>query len=68
MNLTNLIHSLQDVSNTLSIVNENCDVKGKRKFIEDMKKKSVFDLNNIINDLQSLQRERIGLEIGAWRS
>jgi len=49
-------------------VNENCDVKGKRKFIEDMKKKSVFDLNNIINDLQSLQRERIGLEIGAWRA
>ena len=68
MNLTNLIHSLQDVSNTLSIVNENCDVKEKRKFIEDMKKKSVFDLNNIINDLQSLQRERIGLEIGAWRA
>lgn len=68
MNLTNLIHSLQDVSNTLSIVNENCDVKGKKKIIEDMRKKSVFDLNNIINDLQSLQRERIGLEIGAWRA
>ena len=60
MNLTNLIHSLQDVSNTLSIVNE--------KIIEDMRKKSVSDLNNIINDLQSLQRERIGLEIGAWRT
>tara|TARA_R110000751_G_scaffold288302_1_gene394381 strand:- start:6 stop:212 length:207 start_codon:yes stop_codon:yes gene_type:complete len=68
MNLTNLIHSLQNVSNTLSIVNENCDVKGKKKFIEDMKKKSVSDLNNIINDLQSLQKERIGLEIGAWRA
>jgi soluble P-type ATPase len=67
MNLTNLIRSLQDVSNTLSIVNENCDVKGKRKIIEDMKKKSVSDLNNIINDLQALQRERVGLEMGAWR-
>ena len=39
-----------------------------KKFIEDMKKKSVSDLNSIINDLQSLQRERIGLEIGAWRA
>ena len=68
MNLTNLIHSLQDVSNTLSIVNESCGTKGDKKFIEDMKKKSVSDLNNIINDLQSLQRERIGLEIGAWRT
>jgi len=68
MNLTNLIHSLQDVSNTLSIVNENCGTKGDKKFIEDMRKKSVSDLNNIINDLQSLQRERIGLEIGAWRA
>jgi len=67
MNLTNLIRSLQDVSNTLSIVNENCDVKGKKKIIEDMKKKSVSDLNNIINDLQALQRERVGLEMGAWR-
>ena len=68
MNLTNLIHSLQDVSNTLSIVNENCGMKGKKKIIEDMRKKSFSDLNNIINDLQSLQRERIGLEIGAWRA
>jgi len=68
MNLTNLIHYLQDVYNTLSIENEKCDVKGKKKIIEDMRKKSVSDLNNIINDLQSLQRERIGLEIGAWRS
>ena len=47
---------------------ENCGTKGDKKFIEDMKKKSVSDLNNIINDLQSLQRERIGLEIGAWRT
>jgi len=70
MTLTNLVHSLQDLSTTLSIVNENSIVNktlGEREYINKLKNKSVIDLNNIINDLKALQKERIGLEIGAWR-
>jgi len=71
MTLTNLVHSLQDLSTTLSIVNENSIVNktlGEREYINKLKNKSVIDLNNIINDLKALQKERIGLEIGAWRA
>ena len=70
MTLTNLVHSLQDLSTTLSIVNENSIVKktlGEQEYINKLKNKSVIDLNNIINDLKALQKERIGLEMGAWR-
>jgi len=70
MTLTNLVHSLQDLSTTLSIVNENSIVNktlGEREYINKLKNKSVIDLNNIINDLKALQKERIGLEMGAWR-
>ena len=70
MTLTNLVHSLQDLSTTLSIVNENSIVNktlGEQEYINKLKNKSVIDLNNIINDLKALQKERIGLEIGAWR-
>lgn len=71
MTLTNLVHSLQDLSTTLSIVNENSIVNktlGEQEYINKLKNKSVIDLNNIINDLKALQKERIGLEIGAWRA
>jgi|TARA_R110000796_G_scaffold49273_4_gene117721 hypothetical protein len=70
MTLTNLVHSLQDLSTTLSIVNENSIVNktlGEQEYINKLKNKSVIDLNNIINDLKALQKERIGLEMGAWR-
>ena len=70
MTLTNLVHSLQDLSTTLNIVNENSIVNktlGEQEYINKLKNKSVIDLNNIINDLKALQKERIGLEMGAWR-
>jgi hypothetical protein len=70
MTLTNLVHSLQDLSTTLSIVNENSIVNktlGEQEYINKLKNKSFIDLNNIINDLKALQKERIGLEMGAWR-
>ena len=67
-NLNKLKTSLKKVIKKLNKRKEKCWKKRNKKIIWEKKKKSVSDLNSIINDLQSLQRERIGLEIGAWRA
>tara|TARA_R100001369_G_scaffold26625_2_gene47978 strand:- start:8318 stop:8533 length:216 start_codon:yes stop_codon:yes gene_type:complete len=70
MNITNLVHSLQEISNTINIVYNNSiwdKVKKDDHYLNTLKIKSLKDLNNTINDLQALQKERVGLEMGAWR-
>tara|TARA_R110000744_G_scaffold119884_1_gene223492 strand:+ start:349 stop:564 length:216 start_codon:yes stop_codon:yes gene_type:complete len=70
MNITNLVHSLQEISNTISIVYSNSTwdkVKKDDHYLNTLKTKSLKDLNNVINDLQALQKERVGIEVGAWR-
>tara|TARA_B100001123_G_C15042489_1_gene920076 strand:+ start:614 stop:826 length:213 start_codon:yes stop_codon:yes gene_type:complete len=70
MHLTNLIHSLQDVRTKINFVysNSEWDSKENTTYLQSVKEESIESLNTLITDLTALQRERVGLEIGAWRA
>ena len=69
MNLINVINSLQDINTKVNLVYSNSTWKDNENYsyMETLKKESKESLQNLISDLTSLQRERVGLEIGAWR-
>ena len=70
MNLINVINSLQDINTKVNLVYSNSTWKDNENYsyMETLKKESKESLQNLISDLTSLQRERVGLEIGAWRA
>jgi uncharacterized protein YaaQ len=70
MHLTNLIHSLQDVRTKINFVYSNSEWHSKENttYLQSVKEESIESLNTLITDLTALQRERVGLEIGAWRA
>ncbi len=68
MNLTNVIHLLQETQTKIKIVYDNSESTQNTAYIKNLQTESIKTLNKLIEDLTAIQKERVGLEIGAWRS
>ena len=68
MNLTNIIHLLQETQTKIKIVYDNSESTQNTAYIKNLQTESIKTLNKLIEDLTAIQKERVGLEIGAWRS
>ena len=68
MNLTNVIHLLQETQTKIKIVYDNSESTQNTAYIKNLQTESIKTLNKLIEDLTAIQKERVGLEIGAWRT
>ena len=68
MNLINVIHLLQETQTKIKIVYDNSESTQNTAYIKNLQTESIKTLNKLIEDLTAIQKERVGLEIGAWRS
>jgi|TARA_R100000458_G_C8244717_1_gene222934 hypothetical protein len=68
MNLTNVIHLLQETQTKIKIVYGNTKSTQNTAYIKTLQTESIKTLDKLIEDLTAIQKERVGLEIGAWRS
>tara|TARA_Y100000401_G_scaffold105986_1_gene99103 strand:- start:154 stop:360 length:207 start_codon:yes stop_codon:yes gene_type:complete len=68
MNLTNVIHLLQETQTKIKIVYGNTKSTQNTAYIKALQTESIKTLDKLIEDLTAIQKERVGLEIGAWRS
>ena len=63
MNLLNVITTLNEIKNNLDTIYKNPD----DIYVVKLKNETDYDIDNLINDLKAIHRERRGLEINAWR-
>tara|TARA_R100001129_G_scaffold169257_1_gene137888 strand:+ start:424 stop:618 length:195 start_codon:yes stop_codon:yes gene_type:complete len=63
MNLLNVITTLNEIKNNLDTIYKNPD----DIYAVKLKNETDYDIDNLINDLKAIHRERRGLEINAWR-
>ena len=68
MNLTNVIHLLQETQTKIKIVYGNTKSTQNTAYIKALQTESIKTLDKLIEDLTAIQKERVGLEIGAWPS
>lgn len=68
MNLINVIHLLQETQTKIKIVYGNTKSTQNTAYIKTLQTESIKTLDQLIEDLTAIQKERVGLEIGAWRS
>ena len=68
MNLTNVIHLLQETQTKIKIVYDNSESTQNTAYIKNLQTESIKTLNKLIEDLTAIQKERVGLDIGAWSS
>ena len=68
MNLINVIHLLQETQTKIKIVYDNTKSTQNTAYIKALQTESIKTLDKLIEDLTAIQKERVGLEIGAWRS
>tara|TARA_R100001163_G_C5014258_1_gene159141 strand:+ start:737 stop:943 length:207 start_codon:yes stop_codon:yes gene_type:complete len=68
MNLINVIHLLQETQTKIKIVYGNTKSTQNTAYIKTLQTESIKTLDKLIEDLTAIQKERVGLEIGAWRS
>ena len=68
MNLINVIHLLQETQTKIKIVYGNTKSTQNTAYIKALQTESIKTLDQLIEDLTAIQKERVGLEIGAWRS
>ena len=68
MNLLNVITTLSEIKSKIDIIYNNTEPKNVNdKYISSLKDDTNSDMNNLINDLRAIHKERRGLEINAWR-
>ena len=68
MNLLNVITTLNEIKNKLDIIYKNTESKNiNDTYVVSLKNETYHDIDNLINDLKAIHRERRGLEINAWR-
>lgn len=68
MNLLNVITTLSEIKSKIDIIYNNTEPKNVNdKYISSLKDETYSDMNNLINDLRAIHKERRGLEINAWR-
>ena len=68
MNLLNVITTLNEIKNKLDIIYKNTESKNiNDTHVVSLKNETYHDIDNLINDLKAIHRERRGLEINAWR-
>ena len=68
MNLLNVITTLSEIKSKIDIIYNNTEPKNVNdKYISSLKDETYSDINNLINDLRAIHKERRGLEINAWR-
>ena len=68
MNLLNVITTLSEIKSKIDIIYNNTEPKDVNdKYISSLKDETYSDINNLINDLRAIHKERRGLEINAWR-
>jgi len=68
MNLINVIHLLQETQTKIKIVYGNTKSTQNTAYIKTLQTESIKTLDKLIEDLTAIQKERVGLEIGAWRT
>ena len=68
MNLTNVIHLLQETQTKIKIVYGNTKSTQNTAYIKALQTESIKTLDKLIEDLTAIQKERVGLEIGTWRT
>jgi hypothetical protein len=68
MNLLNVIATLDNIKSKMDIIYENTQSKNANdKYMSSLKDETSESISNLINDLRSVHKERIGLEVNAWR-
>ncbi len=68
MNLLNVIATLDNIKSKMDIIYENTQPKNSNdKYMSSLKDETSESISNLINDLRSVHKERIGLEVNAWR-
>ena len=68
MNLLYVITTLNEIKNKLDIIYKNTESKNiNDTHVVSLKNETYHDIDNLINDLKAIHRERRGLEINAWR-
>ena len=68
MNLLNVITTLNEIKNKLDIIYKNTESKNiNDTHVVSLKNETYHDIDNLINDLKAIHRQRRGLEINAWR-
>ena len=68
MNLLNVIATLDNIKSKMDIIYENTQSKNANdKYMSSLKDEASESISNLINDLRSVHKERIGLEVNAWR-
>tara|TARA_B100001564_G_C20188050_1_gene467138 strand:+ start:161 stop:370 length:210 start_codon:yes stop_codon:yes gene_type:complete len=68
MNLLNVIATLDNIKSKMDIIYENTQSKDVNdNYISSLKGETSESISTLINDLKSVHKERIGLEVNAWR-
>ena len=68
MNLLNVIATLDNIKSKMDIIYENTQSKNANdKYMSSLKDETSESISNLISDLRSVHKERIGLEVNAWR-
>ena len=65
MNLLNVIATLDNIKSKMDIIYENTQSKNAND--KYMSSETSESISTLINDLRSVHKERIGLEVNAWR-
>ena len=68
MNLLNVIATLDNIKSKMDIIYENTQSKNSNdKYMSSLKYETSESISTLINDLRSVHKERVGLEVNAWR-
>ena len=68
MNLLNVIATLDNIKSKMDIIYENTQSKDVNdNYISSLKDETSESISTLINDLKAVHKERIGLEVNAWR-
>ena len=68
MNLLNVIATLDNIKSKMDIIYENTQSKNSNdKYMSSLKDETSESISTLINDLRSVHKERVGLEVNAWR-